>query len=142
MEKVTPRVDIAFKKLFGVEENKDILISLINSIVSEEDQVVNVTLLNPYNVEDFKGDKGSVLDVKAEAADGRRFNIEMQVSNEGDYDKRALYYWARLYTEQLKTSDDYIGLSKAIGIHILNFTSITETEDYHNVFRIKEKTKK
>ena len=37
--KVTPRVDLAFKKLFGVEENKDLLISLINSIVSKEDQV-------------------------------------------------------------------------------------------------------
>ena len=39
MEKISPRVDITFKKIFGVEENKDLLISLINSIVSEEDQV-------------------------------------------------------------------------------------------------------
>ncbi len=47
--KIAPRVDIAFKKIFGVEENKDLLISLINSIVQEEDQVVDVALLNPYN---------------------------------------------------------------------------------------------
>lgn len=53
---VTPRVDIAFKKLFGVEENKDLLISLINSIVSEEDQVLEVDLLNPYNPKNFKND--------------------------------------------------------------------------------------
>ena len=46
-KKINPRVDIAFKKIFGVEENKDLLISLINSIVGAEDQVVEVTLLNP-----------------------------------------------------------------------------------------------
>jgi predicted transposase/invertase (TIGR01784 family) len=50
-----------------------------------------------------------------------------------------LYYWAKLYTEQLKESDDYATLSKAIGIHILNFTSIPESNKYHNVFHIVEK---
>ena len=39
MSKINPRVDIAFKKIFGVEENKDLLISLINSIVGKDDQV-------------------------------------------------------------------------------------------------------
>ena len=48
MEKITPRVDIAFKKIFGVEENKDLLMLLINSIVSQEDQVADITLLNPW----------------------------------------------------------------------------------------------
>ena len=57
MEKITPRVDLAFKKIFGVEENKDLLISLINSIVSKEDQVTSVTLLNPYNPKNFQNDK-------------------------------------------------------------------------------------
>ena len=46
MSDITPRVDIAFKKIFGVEENKDLLISLINSIVGTEDQVSEVTYLN------------------------------------------------------------------------------------------------
>jgi len=44
MSKVNPRVDLAFKKIFGVEGNEDLLISLINSIVSEEDQIVEATL--------------------------------------------------------------------------------------------------
>ena len=57
MIKVNPRVDIAFKKIFGVEENKDLLISLINSVMAEEDQVVEIKLLNPYNIKDFKTDK-------------------------------------------------------------------------------------
>ncbi len=137
---ISPKVDIAFKKIFGVEENKDLLISLINSIVGEEDQVTDVTLLNPYNPKSFKTDKLSILDIKATNQDGKRFNIEIQISDEADYDKRALYYWAKLYTEQLKASQGYDKLSKAIGIHILNFTSIPETKNYHNVFHIKEKT--
>ncbi len=136
---INPRVDLAFKKIFGVEENKDLLISLINSIVSEEDQVIEVTLLNPYNLASFKTDKLSILDVKAKGTDGKRFNIEIQITDEADYDKRALYYWAKLYSEQLAAGDDYAKLSKAIGIHILNFTSISDAPKYHNVFHITEK---
>lgn len=139
MEKIVPRVDIAFKKIFGVEENKDLLMSLINSIVGKEDQVTKVTLLNPYNAKNFKKDKLSILDIKAESEDGKRFNIEIQISDEADYDKRALYYWATLYTEQLKVSEDDASLSKAIGIHILNFTSIPSVKKYHNVFHVREK---
>ena len=139
MEKLSPRIDIVFKKLFGVEENKDLLISLINSIVSKEDQVADIILLNPYNVQNFKQDKLSILDIKAKGLDGKRFNIEIQISDEADYDKRALYYWAKLYSEQLKTGQDYAFLAKAIGIHILNFTSIPQARNYHNVFHITEK---
>lgn len=139
MSDITPRVDIAFKKIFGVEENKDLLISLINSIVGEEDQVSDVTLLNPYNPKNFRTDKLSILDIKAINQDGKRFNIEIQISDEADYDKRALYYWAKIYTEQLKVADDYSKLSKAIGIHILNFISIPEVKKYHNIFHITEK---
>ena len=47
------RIPLLFKKIFGVEENKDLLISLINSIVSKEDQVSDVILLNPYNPQNF-----------------------------------------------------------------------------------------
>lgn len=138
-EKISPKVDIAFKKIFGVEDNKDLLISLINSIVSQEDQVSDITLLNPYNPQSFRKDKLSILDIKAKGVDGKRFNIEIQITDEADYDKRALYYWGKLYTEQLKTSENYSKLSKAIGIHILNFTSIPHAPKYHNVFRITEK---
>ena len=139
MEKINPRVGLAFKKIFGTEGNKDLLISLINSIVGEEDQVVDITLLNPYNQKNFKNDKLSILDIKAEGSDGKKFNIEIQITDEADYDKRALYYWAKLYGDQLKESEDYSKLEKVIGIHILNFTSIPKSEKYHNAFSITEK---
>ena len=49
MCKMNPRVDFVFKKLFGSEESKDILIDLINSIVSEADRVTDLELNNPYS---------------------------------------------------------------------------------------------
>jgi len=128
MTKINPRVDIAFKKLFGVEEHKDLLISLINAIVSQDDQVKSIKLLNPHNPQNYKSEKLSILDVKAEGHNGKRFNIEIQMTDHADYDKRALYYWAKLYTEQLEPGHDYSKLNKAIGIHILNFTSILESK--------------
>lgn len=139
---ITPRVDIAFKKIFGVDENKDLLISLINSIVDKEDQISSVTLLNPYNPQNFQNDKLSILDLKAQGDNGKLYNIEIQISNEGDYDKRALFYWAELYTQQLQGSDSYSKLNKTIGIHILNFISIRGVEKYHNVFHALEKDSK
>ena len=57
MCKINPRVDSAFKKLFGREENKDLLISLINAFVSEQEQVVEVKLKNPYNPANYQADK-------------------------------------------------------------------------------------
>ena len=140
MDHINPRVDLAFKKIFGVEENKDLLISLINAVVSDADQVADVTLLNPYNAKNFKNDKLSILDIKAKGSNGRRFNIEIQISDEADYDPRALFYWAKMYTDQLKSGEDYGKLNKAIGIHILNFTSIPQTPEYHNCFKIKNET--
>ena len=107
--------------------------------MTEADQVSELTLLNPYNAKDFKDQKLSILDIKAKGLCGKRFNIEIQISDEADYDKRALFYWAKMYTEQLKVAEDYGSLSKAIGIHILNFISIPETKRYHNVFHITEK---
>lgn len=139
LEKINPRVDIAFKKIFGVEENKDLLISLINSVVDKEDKISEVTLLNPYNPKNFRNDKLSILDIKAKSETGKRYNIEIQITDDADYDKRALYYWAKLYTEQLQEGEDYSQLYKAIGIHILHFISIPKVEKYHNVFHIKER---
>ena len=135
---VNPRIDLAFKRIFGVEQNKDLTVSLLNSIVSEEDQVEDITLLNPYNPKHFAEDKLSILDIKARGCNGKLFNIEIQITDEADYDKRALYYWGKVYTEQLREGQDYAKLEKAIGIHILNFTSILENKKYHNVFRLTE----
>ena len=103
MCKINPRVDFAFKKLFGSEENKDLLISLINAIVSDEEQVVEVELKNPYNLADYRAGKISILDIKAKAENGRWFNVEMQIREDNNFDKRAIYYLARKSYLAVKT---------------------------------------
>jgi predicted transposase/invertase (TIGR01784 family) len=136
MTLLNPRVGVAFKKIFGSPENKDLLISFINAVVTEADQVVDVELLNPYNSQNFTGDKMSILDIKAKDTRGNYYNIEVQISNEGDYDKRALYYWAKLYADQLYSGDNYKKLRKAVAIHVLNFISVPNTPNYLNKFII------
>ena len=143
MDLLNPRIDLAFKKIFGSEENKDLLISFINSIVSKEDQVVDVQILNPYNSRNFAKDKLSILDIKAKDTLGTYYNIEVQICDEGDYDKRALYYWSKLYADQIGQRDEYEKLRKAIAIHVLNFHSIPEAPKYFNRFIImNEETQK
>ena len=64
MCRLNPKVDFAFKKLFGSEENKEILISFINSIVSEENQIKNIELKNPYNISNYRKGKMTNWPVK------------------------------------------------------------------------------
>jgi len=136
MCKINPCVDFAFKKLFGSEENKDLLISLINAIVSEEDQVVEVELKNPFNLADYRADKISILDIKAKAENGRWFNVEMQIREDNNFDKRAIYYWAKLVTEQLSEGMMYKELMKTISINILDYDFVPDTTEVHSCYKI------
>ena len=63
MCRINPRVDFAFKKLFGSEENKDILLPFLNAILPPQDQIVALELKNPYNLKDYPTDKMSILDI-------------------------------------------------------------------------------
>jgi predicted transposase/invertase (TIGR01784 family) len=141
MCKLNPKVDFAFKKLFGSEENKSILISFINSIVSEENKIENIELKNPYNILNYKNGKMTILDIKAVDEKGIWYDIEMQIAEHGFYDKRALYYWSKVYSEQLESGYDFTILRKTIAINILDFNYLKE-EDFHNTYKIyNEKTK-
>ena len=136
MCKINPRVDFAFKKLFGSEENKDLLISLINAIVSDEEQVVEVELKNPYNLADYQAGKISILDIKAKAENGRWLNVEMQIREDNNFDKRAIFYWAKLVTEQLSEGMMYKELKKTISINILDYNFVPDTTEVHSCYKI------
>ena len=141
MCRLNPRVDFAFKKLFGSEENKDILISFINSVLDQDEPITDLILKNPYNAKNFKNDKLSILDVKAVDTKGVWYNIEMQITDQDYYDKRALYYWARLYTGQLESGVNYDKLEKTIVINVLNFNCLEE-DDYHNIYQLLNRESK
>jgi len=136
MCRINPRVDFAFKKLFGSDGNQDLLISLLNAILSEEPPIIQVILKNPYNLADYKADKMSILDIKAQDQNGRWFNVEMQISQDYYFDKRAIYYWAKLVTEQLTEGMMFKELQKTFSINILNFNFIYGREEFHNRYKI------
>lgn len=135
MAKINPRVDFAFKILFGSEGNTDILLPFVNSVLSLPNPLVELTLLNPYNLKTYATDKTTILDIKARDDSGHLYNIEMQMNNEVNYSKRALYYWSKLYSQQLIQGRDFSTLKKTISIHILNFDYFDEP-DYHNIYHI------
>lgn len=136
MCRINPRVDFAFKKLFGSEENKDLLISLINAIVSKKEQVVDVELKNPYNLADYRAGKMSILDIKAKDQNDSWYNIEMQISEDLNFDKRAMYYWAKLVTEQLSEGKMFKELEKTVSISILDFNFVPGETEFHNLYKI------
>jgi predicted transposase/invertase (TIGR01784 family) len=116
-----PKIDLVFRKLFGSEENKDLLISLINSVVEPRFRITDVTIKNPFNLVTYRQSKESILDIKAVDQNGIWYDIEMQLTPHILYGKRAIYYLSKVYTEQLGTGSDYSSLNMTIGIHLLDF---------------------
>jgi len=139
--RLNPKVDFAFKKLFGSEENKDILIAFINSILSEDQQISDIILKNPYNIASYKKDKMSILDIKAVDEKGIWYDIEMQIAEQVFYEKRAFYYWAKVYSDQMEGGYNYDKLRKTISINILEFNYLDE-EDFHNEYKVFNKKSK
>lgn len=147
MSKVNPKIDLVFKKLFGSEENKDILMSLINAILPLSQQVAKITLKNPYNVADYAEGKLSILDIKAEDEKGRLFDVEIQIRGSVFYGKRALYYWAKIYGSQLDVMPDtqpdgtadisYSDLKKCIVISLIDF-NMFDDERIHRCYTLKD----
>ncbi len=135
MCRINPKVDFAFKKLFGSEENKDLLLSLLNAILYQQPTIIEVELKNPYNLADYRAGKMSILDIKAKDQNGRWFNVEMQVNEDLNFDKRAIYYWAKLVTEQLSEGMMFKKLKKTFSINILDFNFVPGAV-FHNCYKI------
>ena len=114
---IDPKVDFVFKRLFGVPQNDESLIDVINAVLKPKPGhgVVGVTLRNPYNEKEFEEDKLSIVDIKAEDQSGRQFNIEMEMAPDRYFTKRVLYYWAKRYADQLHEGQPYEDLKQASG---------------------------
>lgn len=141
MEQIKAYSDIVFKFLMGREETKDLLISFINAVMEDSnlDLITSVELKNPFNLQDFSGDKLSVLDVKAVDETGRIIDIEVQCSGDRQFANRSLYYWAKLYCGQIAEAETYKLLQPVCCINLLNFTLLEEIKKFHSFYVLKEK---
>jgi predicted transposase/invertase (TIGR01784 family) len=124
--------DVAFRKIFGNKKKTICLISFINAVLGLEgsNRVVKVTLIDPYLVPRIKGEKASIIDVRATDMRGRQFIIEMQVADKKGFAKRVQFYVAKDYSLQLLSGDDYQLLNPTYFIGILNFPLGTNPSYY------------
>ena len=89
---INPFVDFGFKKLFGIEANKDILISFLNAVIEDaDDPILDLFPKNVEQIGEFNGDRTCYFDVYCQTANGRRFIVEMQNSWEVFFKDRTLY---------------------------------------------------
>ena len=126
-----PKNDLAFKKIFGNEKHKDILISFLNSVLDfkNEKAIVDVSIVNPYQVPKIPELKETILDIKATNKNGDTFIVEMQKKDIADFTKRSLYYTSKAYVTQLPKGQNYSILKKVYFIGIVNF-NIFENSSY------------
>ena len=115
--------DVAFRKIFGNQKKSIVLISFLNAVLDLEgsNRISKVTIIDPYLLPRLKGEKASILDVRATDQRGRQFIVEMQVADKKGFDKRVQFYTSRDYSMQIDRGEDYPKLKPTYFIGILNF---------------------
>jgi len=127
MKFVDPKTDIAFKKIFGNQAHKNILIEFLNELLELEYPIADVEINNSYQPPRLEGLKETTLDIKAKDRSGREFIVEMQVEKEIAFYKRALYYSSKAYSQQLDKTEKYHLLKPVIFLGILDFCIFNHT---------------
>ena len=125
---VSAKLDVIFKKLFT--ENEDLLHSFVASMLDiPTESIKTIKISNPELPPETVESKFSRLDLSLNV-DDKLVNVEIQVKMEPDYRDRTLFYWAKLYTSELKSGEEYGNLKQTITINIINF-NMFEGQNYH-----------
>lgn len=136
---ISPKTDLAFKKIFGSKDSKDILISFLNALIYEANPVIqDLEIIDPYNPREVVDLKDSYLDVKALLDNGSTVLIEMQVLNVAFFEKRVIYNLTKTYGNQLKYGEGYSYLKPVISLTITDFPMFDQTQRYLTRFSLKE----
>ncbi len=141
MQFLDVKTDYAFKKVFGSDTSKDILISFLNALVYEHKtiKIKDLTIVDPYNIPMIKGVKDTFVDVKCVLDDDTKVIIEMQVLNHSGFEKRVLYNAAKNYSVQLNRAEDYHLLNPVIALTIVDFDMFPNSKEVTTNFKLIEK---
>lgn len=140
MRFINPKTDFAFKKIFGDEQNKEILISFLNAILYQSNSAIeSLEILNPYQPPKIRGVKDTYLDIRAKLNNEQTVIIEMQVLNVEGFEKRILYNAAKAYSIQLDTGVDYTLLNPVIALTITDFEMFPNLDKVISRFVLKER---
>ena len=128
--------DTVFKFLFGTEENKEFLQDLLIAILGmKREDLEELTYQNTELLPNVLSEKKNYLDIRIKLKTGEEIDIEIQRFHSADILDRFLYYWANMFTKQLKIGQKYKDLNKCICINILEF-KLSEFDDCHLTYHI------
>jgi predicted transposase/invertase (TIGR01784 family) len=131
MNFVNPKNDIAFKKIFGNEKKKEILISFLNAVLDLKGpkEIQTIDILNPYQIPHLVDLKETSLDVRATDKRGITFIVEMQMESKSFLRKKVSFHSAKAYSSQLQRATDLPKLHPVIFIGIFDF-KVFDNEHY------------
>jgi len=134
--------DVAFRKIFGNENKTEILISFLNAVLNltGRKKIKELAIINPYQLPRIKGEKATIIDVRAKDHTGQQFIIEMQVAEVRGFAKRVQYYTCRDYSMQIKIGDDYPKLKPTYFVGILDFNFFKGNKYITNHLILEEET--
>ena len=125
-----PKTDFVFKRIFGADARKPLLIALLNNLLELEGdrRILGVQHLTGEQHVDVAEMKLSIVDVKCTDATGRRFVVEMQVLKVEGFEKRVVYNASKAYVMQLRNAEEYPTLCDVVGVTICNFNLWSEKD--------------
>ena len=127
---INPYTDFGFKKLFGTEMNKDLLISFLNALFHDEQVIKDVKYLNSEKLGEGYGDRKAIFDVYCENEDGEKFIVEMQKVEQRYFKDRSVFYSTFPIREQGRRGSDW-----DFNLKIAKF-SPEERQDYEESVKI------
>ncbi|MDR1492321.1 MAG: Rpn family recombination-promoting nuclease/putative transposase [Planctomycetaceae bacterium] len=125
---INPYTDFGFKKLFGEEANKDLLIDFLNAVLPPEHQVKTLTFQNPENMPDSPLQRMAVFDIACKNQNDESFTVEMQKAPQHNFKDRSVFYSTFPIRKQAPKGDWDYKLNQIYFIAILNFV-YDEKED-------------
>jgi len=135
---IDPKVDYAFKNLFGSPANTFILIDLLNAVLQLDRPITDVVIQNPFGSKATDADKLYVVDVLASDDRGWQFLVEMQMVPRFEFRDRVMYYWARHFSAQLAAGEGYDELKPVFMINFVNGSVFPEIAGHHSTFHVRE----
>jgi predicted transposase/invertase (TIGR01784 family) len=139
-----PLNNFLFYKIMGEKGDEVQLLSFINAVLGKtgDDRFTSIEILEDKTfTPNFIGGKTGILDVRAVLHGDKRVNVEVQLQDNHNIDRRSLFYLSKEYTSKLKAGQDYIELPDIIGINIVNF-NFPNTKNYHSSFHLREDTER
>ncbi len=139
---INPHTDFGFKRLFGSEFNKELLVSFLNAIFHGEQNVRDVTYLNSEQLGDRLDARRAVFDVYCENDRGEKFIVEMQNVYQEFFKDRTVYYSTFPIREQAQRGGDWdFHLNAVYTIGLLNFNfaeGLANARRWHHEVKLME----